>query len=198
MSAASDGDRPRSLVGMEWIRWLRTARGRENIAYEFRRWLRGTPRMPSSVSRVLVICQGNICRSPFAALLLAERRPDLEVSSAGLAASGDDPVQPGARRVADTMGFDLRPHRSRILTDVEIEWADLIVGMEGRHVREVARRWPAHRDKVLILGDFLSSVPRAIPDPWGKPDAVFCRTFQQILKATEALSERIESKGSSC
>ena len=159
MIAASRGERWPFLGGIEWIRWLRTEAGRENIGYELRRWLGGAPRMPSPVSRVLVICQGNICRSPFAELLLAQSRPDLEVRSAGLAASGDDPVQPGAQRVAEAMGFDLTAHRSRALTQAEVEWADLIVGMEGRHVREVARRWPAHRENVLILGDFLSSVP---------------------------------------
>ena len=198
MSQASQGDRQSRLGGMEWVRWLRTAPGRENIGYEIRRWLGGAPQIPNPVSRILVVCQGNICRSPFAELLLAQSRPDLDVRSAGIAASGNDPVQPGARRVAEAMGFDLAPHRSTPLTEVEVEWADLIVGMEGRHVREVVRRWPAHREKALILGDFLSSVPRTIPDPWGKSDAVFWLTFKQILKATEALAQRLDPKGSSC
>jgi len=182
----------RNLLGPRaWLGQLRSRPGRANIRYELTRILRGEPSLPAPVARAVVICHGNICRSPFAAALLARGCPAIEIRSAGLAASGGDPAQPGALRVALEYEVDLATHRSTPMDDTLADWADLIIGMEGHHVEAVASRWPAAARKAFVLGDFLPRAPHLIPDPWGLPDAVFRRTFDRIEAATVRLVDRI-------
>jgi len=90
---------------------------------------------------VLVLCTGNICRSPMAALMLrhrlAERGVAAEITSAGFVTE-DRPAPPEVLDVLAARGLDGRAHRSRILQAADLGVPDLIVGMERRHVREVA------------------------------------------------------------
>jgi protein-tyrosine phosphatase len=88
---------------------------------------------------ILVLCTANQCRSPLAAAALrarlARRDPALMVESAGLGADGF-PATPPTLDAARALGFDLTEHRSRQLDSTILERADLVVGMERRHVRE--------------------------------------------------------------
>jgi len=182
-----------------WLREVRSAPGRQNLAYDLRRWMRGRPSLPPGpVRRVLVICHGNICRSPFAAARLAAKAPALDVRGAGLAAGEGNPAEPGARRVARQLGVDLDAHRSRPIDAAAIAWADLIIGMEGRHVRAVAARSPEAAAKTFILGEFLDRPPYLIPDPWGRPDPIFLETFQRIEEATDALVASVARHDEAC
>jgi protein-tyrosine phosphatase len=171
---------------------LRHRHLREDWSYERARARGVRPALPPGpIRRVVVICHGNICRSPFAGLLLAREREDLEVRSAGLAARAGKPAEPGARRAVRRYDLDLEEHGARPFEREDVDWADLILGMQGRHAREVARRWPDAAGKTLLLGDFLSSPPYAIADPWGEPDAVFDATFDQIARSVSALCEAL-------
>ncbi len=90
--------------------------------------------------RVLVVCTGNICRSPMAEVLLgaqlAEAGVAAEVTSAGILYDGR-PASTGAVAAMASLGLDLSDHASRTLTREMIAVADLVIGMEPRHVREV-------------------------------------------------------------
>jgi protein-tyrosine phosphatase len=170
---------------------------RQDAFYEWRRRLRGEPALPAGPIRtVLLICQGNICRSPFAERRLARYSPDLEVKSAGLDTRAGSPAAPGAVRTALRFGVDLGDHAAHSL-DREPEllrWADLIVGMQGRHSTQLSRNWGISPEKVRLLGDFLSSPPHAIPDPWGESDAVFAAAFDRIEGAVQRLAAVLQSR----
>lgn len=90
---------------------------------------------------VLVVCTGNICRSPMAAAVLAARLTELgvpvEISSAGFV-TDDRPAPPEVLDVLDARGLDVRAHRSRRLGAADLERPDLVLCMERRHVREIA------------------------------------------------------------
>jgi protein-tyrosine phosphatase len=89
---------------------------------------------------ILVLCTANQCRSPLAAAALrarlARRDAALTVESAGLGAEGF-PATPPTVDAARALGFDLTQHRSRQVDATTVGNADLIVGMERKHVREV-------------------------------------------------------------
>ena len=85
---------------------------RRDAFYEWRRRLTGEPALPAGPIRtVLLICQGNICRSPFAERCLARYAPDLEVKSAGLDYQGR--LASGARSRPDRSALRRRSGRSR-------------------------------------------------------------------------------------
>ncbi len=179
-----------------WVRgvgrFVLDPRQRSNRVQEWRRRLRGEPTLPPAPIRsVLVICHGNICRSPFAERLLAGGTAGLAVRSAGLEAGSGNPAEPEARTVAEEYAVRLDDHRSRPLDESLVAWADLILAMEGHQLAAVARRWPAARARTRLLGDFLDRAPHAIPDPWGHELEVFRETFGRIALAVARLEERL-------
>ena len=90
---------------------------------------------------VLVVCTGNICRSPMDMGLrrhrVDERGVESRVLSAGLITEGRAPSAHGVDAMV-RRGIDVASHRSQRISAPLIAGADLIVGMERRHVREVA------------------------------------------------------------
>ena len=69
-------------------------------------------------SNILVVCTGNICRSPYAEALIKKRAPGISVESAGLAAMVDHEADATGMRVASDRDVDLSQHRgsrSRVL-----------------------------------------------------------------------------------
>jgi protein-tyrosine phosphatase len=175
-------------------RAIRSSKDRQDLIYELGRRRSGEPILPSGpIRRVMVICQGNICRSPFADLDLAARCSGLEVRSAGLLAREDDPAQPGALRIGAEFGVDLSHHAAHRLNEDDIRWADLIIGMQGWHQASVRKQWPAGTAKMRLLGDFLENAPYAIEDPWGTPDDAFRAVFAKISLANESLARQLRS-----
>jgi protein-tyrosine-phosphatase len=145
---------------------------------------RGRPRA------ILVVCHGNICRSPFAAGLLAsalEPRGTL-VASAGFVGPGRAPPAE-AGIAAASRGVDLRAHRSQLLTPMLVREADLIVVMEPRQQREVCQRFGRSPKAVIVLGD-LDPRPietRAMQDPVDQPLEAFLESYARIERCVHEL-----------
>lgn len=174
------------------LRYLRSAEERQDLWWELGRRRAGEPALPGPrIERVLVVCYGNICRSPFAERLLARDGSGLEVRSAGFEAGDGAPAEPEAIRVAAEFGIDLSDHAARRMRREDVEWADLILGMTGRHHAMLRARWPERADRLRLLGDFLPQAPYALADPWGCPPEVFRAVYARIERATAGLVGRI-------
>src|SRR5215204_5223355 len=96
------------------------------------------------MSRVLVVCTGNVCRSPIAEELLraafVERMgPDApEVASAGTMGWTGSGADPSSIRAAAERGVDISGHRAREVSDEDVARADLVVAMAPEHARAFA------------------------------------------------------------
>ena len=133
------------------------------------------------IDRVLVVCVGNICRSPMAEGLFRERlgrRPRFQVSSAGVAALRGEPADPVALQLLRERGIDIGAHRARQLTPALVSQVELVLVMEQGHERAVLDMVPQARGKVHRIGKFGNF---DVPDPYrqGRP------AFEQALRLIE-------------
>lgn len=108
---------------------------------------------------VLLICTGNICRSPYAELVLASRLADLPVTfqSAGTRARHGLRLTPEAAELAIGDGVDrsrVEAHSSRALDSVLLSSADLVLGMAREHRRFVVELNPAFVRRTFTIREF--------------------------------------------
>jgi protein-tyrosine-phosphatase/predicted ATP-grasp superfamily ATP-dependent carboligase len=137
--------------------------------------------------RVVVLCHGNICRSPFAAALLALKGLPLDIVSAGTIPLQGRSAPPEAIEAARRFGIDLEPHRSRWFEGAEGEAADAVLVFDEVNVEELKRL--GARANVLRLGD-LVGLP-ALVDPYGRGPEAFLECYRQIERAVDRLAERL-------
>jgi len=128
---------------------------------------------------IIVLCTGNICRSPIAEAVLRERLnvPGVAVSSAGTSALVGEGADPLAVEVSRQYGFDLAPHRARQALPPLLLEADLVLVMTHAHADWVHERVPPLRGRVQLLGRWRD---RGIPDPYGRDRAAFETVFELI------------------
>lgn len=149
------------------------SRGRRRHA---RRALREAP-------RVLFVCKGNICRSPFAERVAAAMLgAAAEVFSRGYHPEPGRPCPPAAVRVAAAMGVDLRDHRSRILSAADLDAADVVFVFDRDNHATLRVRFPRAISKVYLLGALTDDGPAVIPDPYGGSDDDFRRAYDAIRR----------------
>jgi len=125
--------------------------------------------------RVLIVCVGNICRSPMAEAIWAERLGrltggEVTVESAGIGALVGKPADEIAQQLMTERGLDLSRHRARQLTPELAMKAELILVMEEGHRRAVEQLIPMARGRVHRLGRWGNF---DIPDPYRRPRAAF-------------------------
>lgn len=142
--------------------------------------------------RILVVCTGNICRSPVAAAMLQSHKPRLTVVSAGLGALVGHPADAQAGRLAEADGLDLAAHRARQLDGDMLSESDLVLVMTEGQRQAVVKRWPEARGKTMLMGKWLDrSAPPDIPDPYRKSPEAFAHVHRMLQEASRLWAERL-------
>jgi protein-tyrosine phosphatase len=171
----------------------RVKRGLNQLLHPFRRGKAlARVRALGRHRKILVVCTGNVCRSPYAEARLkedAEMRGDLEVDSAGWMGAGSRVPPAEALAVAEMRGVDMVGHESQALTRELVRWADLILVMEAGQRRIAMERFGATDSRVLLLGDLDPKLPlhRSILDPMDRSLEFFDASFARIDRCVEVL-----------
>jgi len=144
-------------------------------------------------NKILVVCVGNICRSPTAERLLRQHLPGLRVDSAGLGALVGRAAESTATSVAAEHSLSLEGHCARQVSGRMCREYDLILAMEKKHIAALCEIAPEMRGKVMLFGHWDGE--REIPDPYRKSREAFeavytlldqsARQWAQALKAQQ-------------
>jgi protein-tyrosine phosphatase len=102
---------------------------------------------------ILLVCEANMCRSPMAQVILADRLPGATVISAGVRARPGRPADEAAVELMNARGYDLRSHSTRSLEFDQVRAARLILTMTLEQRITVERFFPFARGKVYRLGE---------------------------------------------
>jgi protein-tyrosine phosphatase len=135
---------------------------------------------------ILVVCAGNICRSPTGEYLLKDKLvdSDIKVSSAGLTALVGKGAEATATNIALTNNIDMSDHKGRQLSSTLIAENDLILVMEERHLSDLLSQYPQARGKTFLLGKWIDD--KEVPDPYRKSQEAFEHVYQLIDQACSA------------
>ncbi|MDK7651750.1 protein tyrosine phosphatase [Raoultella ornithinolytica] len=130
---------------------------------------------------ILVVCTGNICRSPIGERFLRRALPNKRIDSAGTSALVDHGADSSAMNIAALNGLSLEGHRGQQFTSSLARKYDLILAMEKLHIEKIGRIAPEARGKTMLFGQWLEQ--REIPDPYRKSEEAFCLVYQLIEQA---------------
>lgn len=124
------------------------------------------------MAAILVVCTGNVCRSPaaegFLRRALIERLGDAApvVGSAGTAGWEGSPATPESVAAAAERGADISSHLGRRLTTDQIDQAELVIAMSAEHREAVTHLVPAAERRTFTLkelGRVLEALPSGTP-----------------------------------
>jgi protein-tyrosine phosphatase len=137
-------------------------------------------------NRILILCVGNICRSPTAEYILKQhiKNQEITVSSAGLAALQGKPVNESAKKVALKHGVDMSSHIAQQVNSKIIYENDVILVMQQGHLEDLHARYPEVRGKAFLLGKWIDDAE--ISDPYRKSDEAFIHVYNLIERACHA------------
>lgn len=140
---------------------------------------------------ILVVCVGNICRSPMAEALLKElcgkQGRVVSIASAGISALVGHKADDCAVSLMNEVNIDIQKHRAQQLTNALIAEYDLILVMEHGHIEAINAMAPQSRGRVHLLGKWCEN--EEIADPYRQSDAHFKAALSAIERGVEAWSK---------
>jgi protein-tyrosine phosphatase len=104
---------------------------------------------------ILVVCTGNICRSPIGERYLRNLLPNKKIDSAGTGALIEHAADNSAIKVAQIHGLSLEGHNSRQFTSSLGRQYDLILAMEKSHIEQIGHIAPEVKGKTMLFGHWL-------------------------------------------
>ena len=149
---------------------------------------------------ILMVCLGNICRSPIAEGILASKCIHLPivVDSAGTSAHhiGEGPDHRSVH-IATVNGIDIGDQRARKLMKSDLEDFDLIFAMDSANYNNIVKLASKEEDKNkihLILNESMPGENKAVPDPYYGGDQGFENVYSLLNDACEEIKNKLEKE----
>ena len=136
----------------------------------------------------MMVCIGNICRSPMAEAILQHDRPELKVYSSGLGALSGKPADPNTLKILSENNINL-DHIAQQINSVLVKNADIILTMEDKHVQSIVSQYPESRGKVHLIGKWQNN--KQVPDPYKKDIKAFQESYCLINEGLKAWHEKL-------
>lgn len=143
-----------------------------------------------NMKSILVVCVGNMCRSPTAEYLLKQTMNGVQVTSAGLMAPENKLACSKATEIAAANGLDISLHKTRKLTTEMIIQNDLVLAMETGHTKEILSVAPFAHGKVILFGRWGGG--DEIPDPYQQSDAMYQAVFSKLKEQAQNWACKLE------
>lgn len=144
-------------------------------------------------NHILVVCTGNICRSPMGEIMLqnelTKRGSSAVVSSAGIGAVVNGEAHKYAQAVMLEHGVDLSAHRARQIIKPMLQQTDLLLAMDQTHLKWVHGKYPFMRGRSFLFGHWQNVAE--VPDPVRMPKEAFETTYQQLEPMITDWADRI-------
>ena len=148
--------------------------------------------------KILMVCLGNICRSPLAEGILAHRTKQLEikVDSAGTAAYHIGKL-PDKRsiEIADKYNINLRNQRARQFSRIDFDKFDIIYAMDTNnlaHLISLAETEKERKKIRLILNEINPNACESVPDPYYGGKNGFQNIYNMLNEACDKIVQNIE------
>jgi len=152
--------------------------------------------------KIMMVCLGNICRSPMAEGLLKEKirkhRINVTVDSTGFESFHlDDPPDARAIQEMKKNGIDISKHRMRLFSVEDFDRYDRIYVMDSNNYHDVlslARDEEDIRKVDLILNVSEPGSNKMVPDPYYGGSSGFADVYRLLDKATDAIVRELQLK----
>lgn len=153
--------------------------------------------------RILMVCLGNICRSPLAQGVMEQRLRKaglfhhVSVDSAGTHGYHvGEPPDPRAVEAAARRGYDISGQRARRIRDGDFQSFDYILAMDQDNLQQLLARCPgAEVDRLKLLLDFAAGADgQEVPDPYYGAEGGFERALDLVEAAVDGLILEVKSR----
>ncbi|MCF3111082.1 low molecular weight phosphotyrosine protein phosphatase [Niabella sp. CC-SYL272] len=150
--------------------------------------------------KILMVCLGNICRSPLAEGILqkkaAERGLDWQVDSAGTNGyhTGETPHRL-SQKVASLHGIDISCQRARDFVPEDFERFDIIYAMAEDVIDEIkyiaGNRFDPSK-VILIMNEIEPGRNKDVPDPWYGTEPGYHEVYEMLDRASDAIIDKYQ------
>jgi protein-tyrosine phosphatase len=144
------------------------------------------------MQNILVLCIGNICRSPMAEGMLRHALPEKTICSAGLGALVGHPADPLAVQLMHEQGIDITAHRAQSISSRLVNEAQLILTMDLEQKKYVETHYVAAKGKVFRLGEVQKF---DVADPYRQGIGHFRASQTLIAEGVDAWVQRLARLG---
>ena len=142
---------------------------------------------------VLIVCIGNICRSPVAEGLLKHYSEkynlDLDVASAGVHALVGDNPQPHSQEMAVAHNLDISDYYAEQITQEMVSHYELIIALDEFIRKDLLHRYPFAAGKIKKLGFLNNNMD--IDDPYKKDKTAFVQMYADIDLCLQTWVEKV-------